>query len=75
MSLDAIIEKTADVLQLQNLVQARLMGRLRDFRINVEPKGLVLQGRSVDYYTKQLVQHAVMESSDRPIVRNELIVS
>jgi len=37
--------------------------------------GLILRGRCRTYYVKQLVQHAVMEASDRPILANEIEVT
>jgi hypothetical protein len=56
-------------------VQHQLLGRLRDFRLQLWDRGLVLRGRARCYYAKQLAQHAVMRATDLPILRNEIEVS
>lgn len=61
--------------RLEELVQARLSGQVRDLRIRVRDQGLILQGRARTYYAKQIAQHTAMRASALPIVANEIEVS
>jgi hypothetical protein len=61
--------------ELEALVQCRLGGQVRDFRLLVVARGLILRGRARTYYAKQLAQHAVMEATHLPILANEIEVS
>jgi hypothetical protein len=55
-------------------VQARLLGRVRDFHLHNGTEGLVLRGQAHSYYAKQLAQHAVMEATRLRIAANEIQV-
>jgi hypothetical protein len=59
-------------LELQ--VQRRLGTRIRDLRVIVGDRGVILQGRSSTYHAKQLAQHAAMELAALPILANEIEV-
>jgi hypothetical protein len=61
--------------ELEARLQGRLGGQVRDFRLVVAAKGLILKGRAHTYYAKQLAQHAVMEATRLPILANEIEVS
>jgi hypothetical protein len=61
--------------RLGRRVRRQLPGRLRDFWIEPDGRGVVLHGRARTYYAKQLAQHAVMRATPVPIVRNEIEVS
>jgi hypothetical protein len=61
--------------ELEARVIRRLRGQVREFQLVVTDGGLILRGRCRTYYVKQLVQHAVMEDSDRPILANEIEVT
>ncbi len=61
--------------ELEAHIQCRPGGQVRDFRLVVADKGLILCGRAHTYYAKQLVQHAVMEATRLPILANEIEVS
>jgi hypothetical protein len=63
-----------EVSELELQVQSRLRGRVRDFRIVSSVRGVILRGRALSYYTKQLAQHAVMEMTWLPILANEIEV-
>lgn len=63
-----------EVERLNAFVRFRLHGRLRDFRLRVRSRGLILQGSARSYYVKQLAQHAVMEATQLPIAANEIEV-
>ena len=61
--------------ELEAHIQCRLGGHVRDLRLVVAEKGLILRGHARTYYAKQLVQHAVMEATKLPILANEIEVS
>jgi len=61
--------------ELEARVLCRLAGQLRDFRLVVGDKGVILQGHSHTYYAKQLAQDAVMEATGLSILANEIEVS
>lgn len=52
-----------------------LRGRLTDLRIERWGEGVVLRGTARSFYAKQLAQHAVMNGTELPIVRNEIEVT
>jgi hypothetical protein len=59
---------------LETLMQRRLGNRIRDLRVQIRPKGVVLQGRVATYHAKQLAQHAAMELATFPILANDIEV-
>ena len=59
---------------LEAIVQCRLAGRLRDFRLVVRSQGVILQGRASTYHAKQLAQHAAMELADKRVLANDIEV-
>ncbi len=69
------VTATKGASQLEAHVQSRLSGRVRDFRLEVTEKGLILRGRAPTYYAKQLAQHAVMAATRVPILANAIEVS
>jgi hypothetical protein len=52
-----------------------MRGRVRDLRLVVTDKGVVLRGTAGTYYAKQLAQHVVMGATGLPILANEIEVS
>ena len=60
--------------ELERHIQCRLGGQIREFRLVVADKGLILRGRAHTYHAKQLAQHAVMEATELPILANEIEV-
>ncbi len=60
--------------RLEAHVQSRLSGQVRSFQVFLRGNGLVLRGCTRTYYAKQLAQHAVMQTTDTPIVANEIEV-
>ena len=60
--------------QLENRVQERLCGRVRNLQLVRQDCGLVLRGFARTYHAKQLVQHAVMTETELPILANEIEV-
>lgn len=63
-----------EVARLEMHILARLSGRVRGLRIVRRDNGFVLQGRTTTYYAKQLVLHAAMQATARPILGNEIEV-
>ncbi len=61
--------------RIEETVRCRLFGRVRDFRLIVRDRGLVLRGQACSYYAKQLAQHAVMQTTRLPIRANDIEVS
>ena len=56
-------------------IDRQLRGRLRQFNIVGDERGLVLSGEAPSFYVKQLAQHAVGRMTSVPIVRNEIQVA
>ena len=56
-------------------IDRQLGGRLRNFNIACDERGLVLLGEAPSFYVKQLAQHAVGRMTPVPIVRNEIQVA
>ena len=59
---------------LENRVQARLSGRVRNLRLLLHDAGIILRGLARTYHAKQLAQHAVMTETQLPILANEIEV-
>ena len=55
-------------------IDRQLRGRLRQFKITCDERGLALFGEAPSFYVKQLAQHAVGRMTPVPIVRNEIEV-
>jgi hypothetical protein len=72
LQLDYSVNKL-DSLEAQ--VDSRLGGRVRHLQVLLRGDGIILKGHAHSYYVKQLAQHAVMQSSDYPILANDIEVS
>jgi hypothetical protein len=66
--------KLADAESMETQMQRRLGSRVRDLRIIVRQNGMILQGRALSFYAKQLAQHAAMELAALPILANNIQV-
>jgi len=51
-----------------------MSGRVSDFRVHIDKRGLVLRGRTRTYHAKQLVRQAAMEVTGMPILADEVEV-
>jgi hypothetical protein len=60
--------------QLENRVQGRLSGRIRNLQVLLGDCGIVLRGFARTYHAKQVAQHAVMMETQVPILANEIEV-
>ena len=73
--LDTLIHDAKSVLDhLENRIQAKLTGRVRNLQLLQHDGGLVLRGLARTYHAKQLAQHAVMSETKLPILANEIDV-
>lgn len=66
--------KSEEEARLEMLIQTRLRGRIRGLRVVRRDNSFVLQGRTPSYYAKQLVLHAAMQATARPILADEIEV-
>jgi len=62
---DAAVHET--LARIEEDIQSRLTGLVRDLRLVLRDQGLVLRGYADSYYAKQLAQHAVMAATSLPI--------
>lgn len=60
--------------QLEYQIQNDFRGRVREFRVDAGPEGLTLHGTTRTYHEKQLIQQAILRSTDTPIAANEIVV-
>lgn len=60
--------------QLEIRVQVRLGRRIRDLRLLMYGRSIILRGYARTYYAKQLAQHVVMTETRVPILANEIEV-
>jgi hypothetical protein len=60
--------------EVERQMQRRLGSRVRDLRVIVREDGMILQGRALSFYAKQLAQHAAMELAEIPILANNIQV-
>jgi osmotically-inducible protein OsmY len=63
-----------DLYELESEVQRQMEGRVQDFRLVREDRGLVLSGQTSSYYMKQLAQEMVRQFSGLPITANRIAV-
>jgi hypothetical protein len=75
MSLDVIDDTIlTEEERLEALLHRRLGNRVRGLRIQLQPSGVILHGRTTTYHAKQLAQHAAMELANMPILANDIEV-
>jgi hypothetical protein len=72
-NIDGVAPDTRIDLECQ--LQRHLFRYVREFRLIVTEKGVILRGRTESYYAKQLAQHTVMTATCLPILANEIVVS
>jgi hypothetical protein len=63
-----------ELILLTERIQNELRGRVREFRLDADQRGLTLFGIARSYHEKQLAQHAVMRNASLPIAANEITV-
>jgi hypothetical protein len=60
--------------RLERLLQRQLGNRIRNLRVRLFARGVILEGRTTTYHAKQLAQHAAMEHAGAPILANDIEV-
>jgi hypothetical protein len=60
--------------QIESRIRRRVGSRLSDLHVTIQRGALVLQGRALTHHAKQLALQAAMESSELPILANEILV-
>jgi hypothetical protein len=60
--------------QIQERIQARLLGRVRDFQLVIQDHRLVLRGHARTYHAKQVALQVTRESTCLPIGANDIEV-
>jgi hypothetical protein len=65
----------AEIAEVEIHAQSLLHGRIGDLHLSRCGNGLILQGHAHSYYAKQVAQHAVMQATNLPILRNDIVVS
>jgi hypothetical protein len=60
--------------QAEALLRQWVGGQVWDLRLVIHDRGVILQGRALSYYAKQLAQHAVMRGLGLPVVANDIEV-
>lgn len=63
-----------ELIRLTERIQNEFRGRVREFRLDSDSRGLILHGITRTYHEKQLVQHVVLQTASLPIAANEIIV-
>ena len=59
---------------VEQLILARTGGRVRDLRVEVTDREIILLGRTSTYYSKQLATHAVLDSVEGVSLTNDIEV-
>jgi hypothetical protein len=68
------VAENHEIQELESHLRRRLAGRVAELQIIPHDRGLVLRGRSLSYYAKQLAQHTLMTVTDLPLLANEIEV-
>ena len=65
---------TDELDKIQQSIRRNLALQIGNFRIRPFDNGLVLEGHTTTYHSKQLIQHSVMNLTDVPILANNVTV-
>jgi osmotically-inducible protein OsmY len=68
-------DRSASIIeQIESRIRRRVGGRLSNLQVAIQRGGVVLRGRTQTHHAKQLALQAAMESSELPILANEIRV-
>lgn len=70
----SLLIESEEVLELEQRVQERVGGRIRNLRVFRRAGQLVLEGYSRSFHAKQLATHAVLELGSGDELQNRIIV-
>lgn len=59
---------------VERFVQSRTGGMIRELRVDVSDREVVLSGRTSTYYNKQLATHAALDAHAQVSVTNDIEV-
>jgi len=62
------------VARVERMVREKTSGLIRDLRVDVMPREIVLSGRAATYYAKQLATHAALDACDELTLTNDIEV-
>jgi len=62
------------VSRIERIVRCRTGGRIRDLRVDVSEKQVVISGLASTYYAKQLVTHAALDEIPGRVLTNAIDV-
>ncbi len=75
MNLQTCLESPHSVVErIERYVQNRTGGMIRDLRVEVLDREVLITGRTSTYYNKQLATHAVLAVFDDVTLNNEIEV-
>jgi len=61
--------------RIEDSIERRASGRIRDLHVVFSEDKIILQGRSRTYHAKQLAQQAVLDLTDgHPLLTNQIVV-
>ncbi len=69
------LSNQAMIIELEQRLRQTLAGRIGDFQLLLQDKGLILKGCAPSFYLKQLAQHLTMEATTVPILANLIEVA
>ncbi len=68
---ESIVEQVSS---LERNVAREFSQRVQEFQISVAMNGLILEGRTRTYFTKSILQQAVIDAIHLPIAANMIVV-
>ena len=72
---DRQVRNRALEIAIQQRIECRLFGRVRNLLVRVFDGVVILEGQCATYYTKQLAQHAAMGILNDEHLENAIVVS
>jgi len=63
-----------DLASIERRLACQFSRRVQHFHITIASDGLILEGRTSTYFTKSILQQAVINAIDLPIAANRIIV-
>ncbi len=69
-------DKTRMLEWISHMLEVKLtpqfLGRIRDLQVLPQKDGFILRGRASTYHAKQLAQHALLDETTLPLIKNEI---
>ncbi|MFN0050912.1 MAG: hypothetical protein ACKV0T_01900 [Planctomycetales bacterium] len=75
MKLDTLPDDSVSLIdEVERLVRLRTGGLIRELRIEGHSGEIVLHGRAISYYAKQLATHAALDACEHVTLTNDIEV-